>query len=227
MNKLDRIKAEQLKQAEETGVNPYQDLTPAPDSPIGHKLVGELANYQSAMEIDLIKIKAETTLEGKARIKQTVLPTYLDFVNAYVANGDNYPNDVAVQVMIMLLDIGDIEGGLDLGLHLVKQGQKMPQKFDRDMQTFLCDFIYDWASVQLKAEHSASPYLDVLTATTENDNWNMHPVCMSKLFAMLAKHKELAGSYQEAFDLCVKAETINPEKAGVKGLKERLQAKLQ
>lgn len=188
---------------------------------------GLLDNYQAAMEIDLSKIKAEPTLEGKARIKQTLLPTYLGFVNDYLSNGDNYPNDVAVWVMIWLLDTGDIEQGLILALYLIKQNQKLPDKFKRDvacpMAEFLCDFIYDWANKELIAEHSASPYLDQLIATAETEHWNMHPLFLSKLYSMLAKHKKRNGDYQQALDLCLKAEAINPDKAGVKGLKAELQ----
>lgn len=203
--------------------------TPTYDTLAGAKSVAPalapkaLADYQAAMEIDLAKIKAEVTREGKARIKQTVLPTYLDFVNDYFEKGHDYPNDVAVMVMIWLLDTGDIEKGLNLALYLVKQGQKMPTRFNRPMTEFLCDFIYDWASMQLKADQSASPYLDLLTATAENDKWDMHPLFMSKLFSMLAKHKHRQQEYQVALDLCNKAEAINPEKAGVKGLIKDLQ----
>lgn len=225
--KLQQIKAAQLAEAAKTGINPY-DTSAAPVlSGAGQARVGTLGHYQAAMEIDLIKIANQRDLIDKARVKQTVLPTYLGFVDDYMQSGDNYPNDVAVQVMIWLLDTLEIEKGLNLALHLVKQGQKMPTKFDRDMMTFLCDFFYDWANEELKADRGASPYLDVLIATAENDKWDVHPLCLGKLFAMLAKHKERAGDYTEALSLCEKAETINPEKAGVKGLKERLQKKLQ
>ncbi|UOA08600.1 phage terminase small subunit [Methylobacter sp. S3L5C] len=224
MNLLDAIKAAQREETATTGIDPYS-LDDA-RCLIG-QAVGELDFYQSAMMVDQIKIKNEVTLEGKARVKALVLPTYLEFVGVYVGQEQNYPNDVAVQVMIWLLDVGNIHDGLELALCLVKQGQKMPVKFNRDIPTFLCDFFYDWAGAELKKEHSASPYLDTLTAVAENDSWAVHPLCMSKLFAMLAKHKEQSGEYQTALALCLKAEAINPEKAGVKGLKERVQAKLQ
>jgi hypothetical protein len=236
LNKLDQIKALQIAEAERTGINHPYDTTATstgpelagPEKTVGPVGIdkGNLEHYQAALEIDLVKIKAEPTLEGKARIKKTVLPTYLDFVNAYIKNGDNYPNDVAVQVMIMLLDTGDIENGLSLALHLVKQGQKMPAKFDRDMPTFLCDFFYDWANDLLKKDQSASPYLDTLLATAEKDGWDVHPLCLGKLCAMLAKHKLRSEQYEEAIALCELAEKINPGKAGVKGLKESAQAKL-
>jgi hypothetical protein len=237
-NKLDQIKKAQIEHAEQTGTpNPYNQTdwtATAKTVVIGTVLAGlvgldksYLPHYQAALEIDLAKIKTENTLEGKARIKEALLPNYLDFVGHYVDNGDNYPNDVAVQVMIWLLDTGDIEKGLNLALHLLKQNQKMPARFDRDMPTFLADFFYDWAGEELKADRCVSPYLDVLVATAENEQWPMHPLCYSKLYAILAKHKERSGDYAEGVALCDKAEAINPEKAGVKGLKERMQKRLQ
>ncbi len=219
--KLQKIKAQQLAEAEQTGVNPYQALAPGQD-----KTIATLAHYQAAMDIDIGKIAHQKDLQDKASVKQQVLPTYLPFVDDYVESGDNYPNTVAVQVMIWLLDTLNIELGLNLALHLVKQDQKMPPRFDRDMSTFLCDFFYDWAGALLKEDQGASPYLDTLIAVAEKDSWNVHPLCLSKLYVMLAKHKERTQAFTEALELCEKAEAINPEKAGVKGLKERLQKQL-
>lgn len=220
--RLQQIKQAQIAEAEKTGVNPYEQAGKKPAAAIA-----DLVHYQAAMEIDLGKISAEKVLTDKARVKAVVLPTYLPFIEDYVNQGHNYPNDVAVQVMIWQLDTMDIENGLNLALLLVQQGQKMPAKFDRDMATFLCDFFYDWAGALLKDDLSASPYLDVLVATADADQWDVHPLCISKLFVMLAKHKERSGDYAEALTLCEKAEAVNPEKAGVKGLKERLQKQLQ
>ena len=233
MSRLNRIKAEQLAEAEKTGVNPYDmEQFLGVDSATGkhavHASVSKsLDDYQMALEIDIAKIAAVPDITDKVRIKATVLPTYLDFVNDYVKSGVNYPNTVAVQVMIWLLDTLQIEAGLNLALHLIKQRQRMPTKFDRDIPTFVCDFFYDWASLLLKENLSASPYLDVLIATAENEQWDLHPLIFSKLWVMLAKHKERNGEFETALQLCFKAEQINPEKAGVKGMKERLQAQLQ
>lgn len=225
VGKLAKIKAAQLEEADKTGINPY-DRTVG-ETTKAAKTVMDLAHYQDALSQDIAKISAQKDIADKLRVKQSVLPTYLPFVDQYVDAGDNYPNDVAVQVMIWLLDIGEIEHGLNLALVLIDQRQRMPAKFDRDMPTFLCDFFYDWANQMLKDEHSASPYLDTVIATAEAEKWDVHPLCISKLCAMLAKHKECNKEYREALTLCEKAEAVNPEKAGVKGLKERLQKELK
>jgi hypothetical protein len=231
MGKLDQIKAAQLAEAEKSGVNPYTDglyigidMAAGADSTVVYT---DLESMQSAMEIDLGKISAAKDINEKIRLKKLFLPTYMDFVNDYINQGYNYPCDVAVHAMVWLLDAGEIETGLNIALTLVKQNQRMPARFDRDMPTFLCDFFYDWANQCLKEGNGVSPYLDVLVATAENDKWDVHPLCISKIQVMLAKHKEIQGDYATALELCKKAEAVNPEGAGVKGMTKRLTAQLE
>jgi hypothetical protein len=136
---------------------------------------------------------------------------------------------------------------LDLALVLIKQNQHTPAKFDRDLQTFVSDAMYDWANAMLKADQSASPYLDVWVAAVDGEKtelqnefngvvWaaavdseqmSLAPPVQSKLYAMLAKHKNRVGEYQTVIALCEKAEQVNPEGHGTKGLKAAAVAKLK
>jgi len=99
-----------------------------------------------------------------------------------VAQAHNYPNSIAVQVMVWLFDTLDIERGLTLALHLIKQGgQQMPVRFDRrDLETFVCDAVYDWANSLLKKDQSASPYLDSVVTELGNGNWALSPPVKSE-----------------------------------------------
>lgn len=225
-NKLDRIKAAQIAAALKNGAeNPYLGGAITPAVAVES---GSLEHYQAALSADLNSLKALKTLEEKSAAKKTMIETYWGFVDNYVKQGHNYPNTVAVWVMIWLLDVLDIERGLNLALYLIKQGktQALPAKFDRDIPTFICDAMYDWANELLKKEQSVSPYLDILASTIEQDQWSLAPPVKSKVFAMLAKHKTLEGQYAECVHLCELAEAANPEGAGVKGIKATAKAKL-
>jgi len=226
MGKMQRIKAQQIIDAEKNGeANPYHAATP-PAEKTANKALGDLKHYQTALYVDIRKISNQKSLLDKAKVKQSVLPIYLPFVDEYVLNAENYPNTVAVQCMIWLLDVGEIEHGLNLALHLIQQGQKMPERIKRDMPTFLIDTLYDWANVMLKDDHGASPYFDVMVATAEKNAWDVHPLCMSKSYAMLAKHHVRNGEYETAYALCLKAKKVNPEKHGVKLLTEEIEKHL-
>lgn len=225
MSKLLAIKARQLAEAEKTGVNPYAQAVE--ETPV--TAPGSLAHYQAAMLADLGTLKGLKTLDEKQAAKRTMLAAYLPFVDDYIAKGHDYPNAIAVQVMIWLLDTGDIERGMNLALKLIEYGnQHMPERFERrDIETFLCDAMYDWANALLKKQQSASPYLDTVVETMEMMPWDLHPAVASKTFVMLAKHKLREGAYQAAIDLCDKAESVNPEGAGVKSLRASATSKLR
>jgi len=227
MRKLQHIKAQQLADAEKTGVNPYQPREAvSAAAAVEH---GDLAHYQAAMSADLASLSVLKNVADKAKAKAAMLATYWPFVKAYIDNGDNYPNDIAVRVCIWLFDTLDIERGLELAFVMIKQNQRTPAKFDRDLPTFVCDAVYDWANALLKMDppQSASPYLDALVATLDNEKWSLAPPVQSKMYAMLAKHKNRVGEYATVLALCDKAEAVNPEGHGTKGLKKDAQAKLK
>jgi hypothetical protein len=228
-HKFKAIKAAQLAEAEKTGVNPYGPSTPVRNDPPSLRKGHALAHFQAAMQADLASLKALKTLDEKKAAKAKMLEAYRPFVDDYLKQGHDYPNDVAVQAMIWLLDVGDIEAGLNLALTLIRQGhQKMPERFDRrDIETFLCDAMYDWANALLKKEQSVSPYFDILAATLEKDGWDVHPAVAGKVYAMLAKHKMREGDYPAVIDLCDKAMAANPDGAGVKSLRSAATSKLR
>lgn len=226
--RLQAIKAQQLAEADKTGDNPYRPSeAPSESAAVVH---GDLAHYQAAMDADLATLSPIKDLVEKAVAKKRMIETYWGFVKAYMDNGDLYPNSVAVRVMIWLFDTLDIERGLDLAFHLIKQGiHATPAKFDRDLPTFVCDAVYDWAAALLKLDppQSASPYLDALVATIDNDHWSLAPPVQSKMYVILAKHKARTEEWPTVLALCERAEAVNPEGAGVKGLKTTAQAKLK
>lgn len=230
--KLDRIKQQQLKAAKESGSDhPYVGVDMA--KPGAEKTViikpKSMEHYQAAMDADLNSLKELKTLAEKQAAKKSMIETFWGFVKDYVDSGHEYPNTIAVQVMVWLFDTLDVERALDLAFHLIKQGiQQMPARFERrDLETFVCDAMYDWANDLLKKEQSASPYLDTVVAHIDNDNWSLAPPVQSKMYAMLAKHKNREGDWLNCIALCERAEAVNPEGAGVKTLKEKAQKNLK
>ena len=225
VRRLAAIKAEEIANG-----NQYAAQSDQPDSTqvATPAELQTLEHYQAAMDADLASLAQLKEVAEKAKAKKTMIETYWGFVKAYMDNGDNYPNSIAVRLVIWLFDVLDVERGLQLALHLIKQGGHVtPPKFDRDLPTFVCDALYDIAANWLKADQSASPYLDTLVATIDNDKWELSPPVLSKMYVLLAKHKNRDGDYLTCVALCEKAESVNPEGAGVKGLKAGALAKLK
>ncbi|WP_421848335.1 phage terminase small subunit [Marinomonas sp.] len=235
MGKLAALKAKQLEANPDAyGVKPTiigADMADGDDS-TSTTMIGGVGKHlfeqlQAAMVTDVARIKTKPELEDKQALKGELLPNYLPFVQAYVADGHDYPNDVAVQVMVWLFDVNDIDNALKIGMYLVATGNNdLPPKFSRNLPTFIADALYDWANAELKAEQTATPYLDALVDFVDDalaEKWDLHPAVISKNLSLLAKHKEREGKLAECVALCEKAETANPEGAGVKTMKERVQ----
>jgi hypothetical protein len=240
MGKLAVLKAKQLEADPDAyGVKPTLigvDMASGDDSTATMTIPGAgkhlFEQLQAAMATDVARIKTKPVIEDKQALKLDLLPNYLPFVQAYVADGHNYPNDVAVQVMVWLFDVNDIDNALKIGAYLVATNtNELPAKFARNLLTFIADEVYEWANAQLKAEQTASPYLDDLVSFIDNEQvieeWDLHPLVLSKNMAMLAKHKEREGKLAECVTLCDRAEAANPTGAGVKTMKDRVQKALE
>jgi hypothetical protein len=189
-----------------------------------HELFEQL---KAAMETDLQRLSSYNTLDEKSDAKAELLPNYTEFTDDYVNQGHDYPNSVAVNVMIWSFDVGDIDRGVTLGLHLAKTGnQQMPTGFKSTLETFICDQTYEWATKQLAENHSPAPFLTSVVDAMQADSWPLNEIVQSKMFAIMARHFENIEAWQLCLEMCEKAEAINPkgEKgAGCKGRKKKAQ----
>ena len=178
-----------------------------------------LEQYQAALQTDVQRLSTKDTLEDKAAMKKELLPRYMPFVEDYMANGHDYPNSVAVMMMVWLFDIGDIEQGLHLGFYLVKTPkQVMPHGFSSTMETFICDYTYDWANAQIKEEKTASPYLDNLVKVLLDAKWELAMPVKSKMLNMMAKNAFLKGDFKACVSWCEATKEVNPEGHATKTL---------
>lgn len=174
--------------------------------------------YQSALQTDLARLSALTDIADKVDAKKSMIGVYLPFVKEFCASKQDYQNEVAVWVGIWAFDMGEIETALNIMLALIKKQQKAPEKLKRNLATFVCDQMYDWANALL-GKQSASPYLDTVVAAMDNDLWDVPVPVASKCYVILAKHKFKDGDFSNCVSLCDKAIAVNPEGAGVKTLR--------
>jgi hypothetical protein len=178
----------------------------------------------------LAEIGELSELDKRQAKKREIIPRLMPIVKAYLASNSTKPNPVAVHVMIWLFDIGDIDEAVKLALFLIGRGfNAMPKKFDRNMETFVADCVYDFAAEQLCNGNPAEPYLGQVVQAMEKAKWKVGFICKGKLYAMAAKHAEMRGELVDCLKLIEKAEQVNPAKgksggAGVSGLKKKVQA---
>ncbi|MEC4238256.1 phage terminase small subunit [Pseudomonas sp. DSV-1] len=128
---------------------------------------------EAALDQDLERVSAINGMAMRQALKRDeLLPKYQDYVQRYCASGLNFPNRVLVQVMIWLFDTEEFEDGMELAHFAIGQGQQMPERFKRDIQTFVADAVCDWAYAEYKAKRSPEPYLSDLLSLVDGE-WEL------------------------------------------------------
>ena len=145
---------------------------------------------EAALDQDLERISAINGLAGRQALKrEELLPKYQEYVQRYCESGLNFPNRVAVQVMVWLFDTAQFDDALELADFLMEQGQQMPERFKRrDIQTFVADAVCEWAYAEYTAQRSPEPYLSNLLPFVDG-KWQLTeqiPSKYHKLIGMLA-----------------------------------------
>jgi len=160
---------EQGAAAAATGARAYTPATALAGPANAQK---HLALMTTAMDADLERISAINSREARQALKRDeLLPKYLDYVQRYRESGLNHPNPVLMQVLVWLFDTAQFEAGIELADFAIGQGQQLPERFKRDVQTFVADELIDWAEAEHKAGRSPEPYVSQLLPRVDG-NWD-------------------------------------------------------
>ncbi|MDF2640986.1 MAG: putative terminase, endonuclease subunit [Pseudomonas sp.] len=154
---------------------------------------------EAALDLDLARISAINGLAGRQALKrEELLPKYQEYVQRYCESGLNFPNRVAVQVMVWLFDTAQFDDALELADFLIEQGQEMPERFKRrDIQTFVADAVCEWAYAEYKANRSPEPYLSDLLPLVDGE-WNLTEQIPSKYHKLIGMRAIEAGDLEVA-----------------------------
>lgn len=154
---------------------------------------------EAALDQDLARISAINGLAGRQTLKrEELLPKYQEYVQRYCESGLNFPNRVAVQVMVWLFDTAQFEDALELADFLMEQGQQMPERFKRrDIQTFVADAVCEWAYAEYTAKRSPEPYLSELLPLVDGV-WNLTEQIPSKYHKLIGMRAMEAEQWETA-----------------------------
>lgn len=153
---------------------------------------------EASLDEDLKRLSDLKNLASKQTLKRTeLLPKYQDFIQRYMDSGLVMPNRVLVQVMIWLFDTEQFEDGLELADFAIEQGQEMPERFKRDVQTFVADAVIDWAYAEYNAQRSPEPYLSDLLPRVDGE-WNLPEQIPSKYHKLIGMRAMEAEQWETA-----------------------------
>lgn len=181
-------------------VEPYSSSTALASPANAQK---HLKLMEGALAIDLERLGDMNNLASRQQLKRDeLLPKYMDYVERYRDSGLNHPNLVLMQVMVWLFDTEQFELGLEVAMFAIEQGQSMPERFKRDVPTFVGDAVIDWAENEQKCKRNPEPYLSDMLPFVDGE-WDLTeqiPAKYHKLIgirAMDAKDWEKAISHFE------------------------------
>ena len=140
---------------------------------------------EDALAQDLERISAINSRELRQQLKRDeLLPKYLDYVQRYRDSGLSFPNSVVMQVLVWLFDTVQFEAGLDLANFAMEQNQPMPERFRRDVPTFVADAVIEWAEAEQKAGRSPEPYVSDLLPRVDGE-WQLTEQIPAKYHKLL------------------------------------------
>jgi tetratricopeptide (TPR) repeat protein len=152
-----------------------------------------LALMTTALAEDCARLSDLNNMADRQRLKrEELLPKYLDYVQRYRDSGLNHPNPVLMQVLVWLFDTEQFEHALELADFAMQQGQALPERFKRDIPTFVADTVIEWAETEHEAKRSPEPYLSLLLPRV-NGEWRLYeriPARYHKLLGIIAMEQE-------------------------------------
>ncbi|MFK3970191.1 phage terminase small subunit [Pseudomonas sp. NPDC087358] len=144
---------------------------------------------EDALAVDLERIAAIKPHELRQQLKRDeLLPKYQEYVQRYRDSGLSFPNSVLVYVLIWLFDTGEFDKGLELADFAMSQGQPLPERFNRDIPTFVADEVITWAEAEYKAGRSPEPYVSSLLPRVDGE-WKLYeriPARYHKVLGIMA-----------------------------------------
>lgn len=153
---------------------------------------------QASLDEDLKRLSDLKNLASKQTLKRTeLLPKYQDFIQRYMDSGLVMQNPVLVQVMVWLFDTEQFEDGLELANFAIEQGQEMPERFKRNVQTFVADAVIEWAFREYNAQRSPEPYLSDLLPRVDGE-WDLPEQIPSKYHKLIGMRAMEAEQWETA-----------------------------
>ncbi len=187
------------------------------------KMAENKANFElllAQLDIDCKRLSEQPQGAARDPLKRELVKSYLPLVNAYIAGKEAFQNLVLTQVMVWLFDLGEIEQALTLADVAIAQNQPMPQRFGRDVRTFVADAFLDWRKLQKALKNPVEPYFTRIFDQVMT--WKIHDEIKVKYLKAAAEEYHAAGEVEKALECCDKAQAIDPT-VPVKTLRKELE----
>ncbi|WP_026471153.1 phage terminase small subunit [Alkanindiges illinoisensis] len=103
---------------------------------------------------DRARLKQIQSTEGKVKLKQALLPTYMPYVEGILEANTGVQDDILMTILVWCIDTGDYKKALSIAACALQHKLSMPERFERNVATLVTENICNEYLKQLKADHA-------------------------------------------------------------------------
>lgn len=165
------------------------------------------------------------SIERRIEVKRTLLPEYVPWVEGALKGNQGVQDDVLMTVMVWRVDVGDLEGALDIAAYAIAHALAMPDQYKRSTGCLIAEEFADYA-LRLKdgiSQDVASWLFVAHQLTTKED---MPDEVRAKLLKAIGYGLDQGGAKADALDYLQKALALHA-KVGVKKDIERIEREIK
>ena len=141
----------------------------------------------NSLETDLKKLSGLSPNDKNKQRQEFLIPKYIPEAQKYIDGKESYRNPVLVEVIIMLMDTGQIPEAMELIYCAIDQKQPMPERFKKsNLPTFIADSVLIWANAQIARDKPHDPEFSQIFESMIDDGWKVPR-------ELVAKYHKLAG----------------------------------
>ena len=184
-------------------------------------------------------LKGIKSVEAKVAKKRELLPEFEAYVAGVLEGGKGAQDDVLMTVMLWRLDVGDLEGGIEVAEYALRHGLDTPDRFERDTASIVAEQVAEEALARLEtpyedsergrtaaANDAADLVMHLSRAEALTRDADMHDQIRAKLHKALGYAYRGSLSLEESLEHLRRALQLN-DRAGVKKDIEKLERELK
>lgn len=165
------------------------------------------------------------SIERRIEVKRELLPEYVPWVEGVLKGAQGVQDDVLMTVMVWRIDVGDLQGALDIAAYAVEHRLAMPDQYKRTLGCLIAEEFADHA-LRLKAGISleVGSWLTVAHMLTATED--MPDEVRAKLLKAIGYALDQGGDKTAALEYLRQALALHA-KVGVKKDIERIEREIK
>lgn len=165
----------------------------------------------NSLETDLKKLSGLSPDDKNKQKQEFLIPKYISAVQQYIEDGESYRNPVLVEVIIMMLDTGQVTEAMDFMNCAMDQKQPMPERFKKtNLPTFIGDSVLNWANAQISRGNPHEPEFSEIFDAMVNDGWKVPRELIAKYHKLAGDVDMSNGELKSALEHFIRATEIDP-----------------